>query len=145
MTTAVRCPQCHATHSVPGVACSDRFAELLALDHSRTEPWGSRHGLAFSAFVLQHPRDYPPDVRDAAWRMLWRVYVQGVDRLHVAREMRALQGGVPATVPVPPVPVASDTARLFAVTIADLGDFAAERYPALLDAWCRATLAAYGV
>lgn len=126
------------------MTCSDRFAELLALDHSRTEPWGSRHGLAFSAYVLQHTREYAVDVSAGAWRMLYRVVVHGADRSHVAAEMRALRGGSPAYAHVPPFPGGRPAPAAFAMTIADLGTFDAAAYPALLDGWCRATLAAHG-
>ena len=138
------CPQCGAPDDASGNACADRFAELLALDHSRTEPWGSRHGLAFSAYVLQHPRDYAQDVHAACWRMLYRVYVQGEDRQAVATEMRALHGGALAHVAVPAFPGVDAKPRSFGTTIADLGAFDAAAYPTLLDAWCRATLAGYG-
>lgn len=136
------CPQCGAQFDDPQVSCADRFAELLALDHSRTEPWGSRHGLAFSVFALQHPRDYPEAVRHGAWRMLYRVYVQGVDRQTVAAEMRAEQRSAVRAADVPPYPRAVLSA--FPTTIADLGAFDATVYPERLDAWCRETLTALG-
>jgi hypothetical protein len=76
--------------------------------------------------------------------MLYRVYVHGADRSHVAAEMRALRGGSPAYANVPPFPGARTVPPAFATTIAALGAFDASAYPALLDAWCRATLIAYG-
>jgi catechol 2,3-dioxygenase-like lactoylglutathione lyase family enzyme len=45
---------------------------LLALDHSRQEPWGSRHGVAFAAFALQHPARYATSL-DPAWATLHRM------------------------------------------------------------------------
>lgn len=35
--------------------CAELFAELLALDHSRRQPWGALHGEAVACYVLQHP------------------------------------------------------------------------------------------
>ena len=64
------CEDCGASYAAPDVDCSMRFDELLALDHSRREPWGSRHGLAFCAFALQHPRTYDRDVLQRAWLMV---------------------------------------------------------------------------
>jgi hypothetical protein len=136
----VVCPDCGARYASGRVECADHFAELLALDHSRTEPWGSRHGLAFSVFALQHAAQYPPRVRAGAWRMLQRVYVQGADRRDVAAEMRALGGALPAQDTVAPLPAGTAGAPAFTVTIADVWPFDAERYAEQLDAWCRATL-----
>jgi hypothetical protein len=129
-------------HASADTTCADRFAELLALDHSRTEPWGSRHGLAFSAFVLQHPSDYPERVRAGAWRMLYRVFVHGLDRAAVVTEMLAFRGALPEDDVVPPLP---ERTSVFAVTIGDLEDFDAATYADRLDVWCRAALMGYGV
>src|SRR5712664_2891954 len=52
-TMKLPCPQCGAVYPPPPTSCADQFAVLLALDHSRREPWGSRHGLAFAAYSLQ--------------------------------------------------------------------------------------------
>ena len=57
--TPTRCEECGAEYPEPADSCQARFDQLLALDHSRQEPWGSRHGLAFAAFALQHPRRFP--------------------------------------------------------------------------------------
>jgi hypothetical protein len=138
------CAQCGADYGASGATCADRFAELLALDHSHQEPWGSRHGLAFAAYALQHPQDQPFPVRAGCWFLLYRVYVHGVDPAHMVRVMRAHDGGLPPDFTMPPLPAAENAAGPFAVTIADLGDFAADAYPAQLDAWCRATLVAFG-
>jgi hypothetical protein len=97
-----QCPECGAMYSEERDSCAARFEELLALDHSRREPWGSRHGQAFAAFALQHPVTRAASL-DRAWAALWRI------------------------------------------TIRDLADFAAETYPARLDAWCRAALSSWGL
>ena len=49
-----RCPQCGGALASPDDSCASRFDTLLALDHSRQEPWGSRHASAFATFALQH-------------------------------------------------------------------------------------------
>jgi hypothetical protein len=117
-----------------------RFHHLLALDHSRREPWGSRHGQAFAAFALQHPETYAASL-DRAWAALWRIYVAGEPPAHVFAALRdAGDRSVPG---VPRRPERRTTVA--AVTIADLDDFAPATYPERLDAWCRAALAAWGV
>ncbi len=136
------CPQCGAVYVSCEDNCAGRFEQLLALDHSRTEPWGSRHALSFSAFVLQHPNDFGREVLERAWLLLFSVYANRRDLNQVTKSVR--RGRTPeAHWGVPPLPVTQPPAR-FAVTIADLGSFAAETYPAQLDRWCRAVLAALG-
>ncbi len=125
-------------------SCAAQFDALLALDHSRREPWGSRHGQAFAAFALQHPSAYPASL-GRAWAVLHRIYVDGEAPARVFRSLAAAAGpgrAVPSTwrtPPRPPRPVAAP-----AVTIVDLADFTAATYPERLDAWCRATLVAWG-
>lgn len=137
-----RCAGCGATYAAAGDGCDQRFAALLALDHSRQEPWGSRHGIAFSAFVLQHADRYARPVLERAWVMLRQVYGEARDRSRVAQGLRRLERDqaewrgtpLPAGTPAPPFPV----------TIADLGTFDADHYAVQLDAWCRATLRHWG-
>lgn len=119
-----------------------RFEQLLALDHSRREPWGSRHGQAFAAFALQHPLRYAASL-DRAWQALARIYLLGETPAHVFASLREGDGAMTGSSIVPPRP--TTPVRTPAVTIGDLGDFAAEEYPTALDAWCRATLHAWGV
>lgn len=38
-----------------GVTCGELFDRLLALDHSRRQPWGPLHGQAVACYFLQHP------------------------------------------------------------------------------------------
>lgn len=136
------CDECGATYTVEGDCCAARFGELLALDHSRVEPWGSRHGQAFAAFALQHPRTYASSL-DRAWASLHRIHVAGLDPAHVFGELVAERGALPRHWKVPPRPENRGVSPT--VTIADLGDFAAESYAGQLDEWCRASLAAWGV
>lgn len=132
------CPECGATYEAADDDCGRRFDALLALDHSRTEPWGSRHGLAFSAFALQHPNRFPPDVPQRAWILLYSVYVQGNDYRRVTAALRRLGRQLPKWA-VPALP-AGPPSSPFAVTIADLGAFAAPSYPDQLEQWCRSAL-----
>lgn len=147
------CAQCGA--SMQGESCDERFALLLALDHSRQEPWGSRHGLAFAVYTLQHPQHVDATVLQTCWTMLSRVYEAGDDRQDVVNGLRgaqrakhgkgyersnatrstAWQGAV--------FPSRRRAPQHYDITIADLGDFEASSYPALLDAWCNATLRAW--
>lgn len=132
-----RCPDCGAQYADAGDSCAVRFDALLALDHSRREPWGSRHALAFAAFALQHQARFPAASVERARTLLERVFVRGEPLAHVVREFRA----APRDVPVagrPPV-VAG-----YGVTIADLGAFDAEGYAEALERWCRAALGGTG-
>lgn len=147
------CSECGASLR-SGESCADRFAELLALDHSRQEPWGSRHGLAFAAYSLQHATTVTSEVLAQCWELLNRVYVHGDDRGDVVHGMRAAYrnthgkgyshsnkqlseswNGAPLPNRNPP--------NFFTITISDLGTFPADAYAAQLDAWCVATLAAW--
>lgn len=136
------CAQCGAVYADGTTTCAAHFDALLALDHARTEPWGSRHGLAFAAFVLQHPDSYAATVRAGAWEMLQRVFVLGEDRQYAALAMRAQLAGGAMNVDRRLTPLPNEHTP-FTVTIADLRDFEAATYPAALDAWCRAVLKAY--
>jgi hypothetical protein len=137
------CPQCGAIFADETSSCEAQFDKLLALDHSRVQPWGSRHGLAFSTFAMQHPEGRTRAQLTACWIMLYRVWIKGDNRAKLAAAMRERQNlpteewGVPA---LPPAPAA--TAR-YAVTIADLGEFDADSYVHKLEEWGRATLAAW--
>src|SRR5262245_58855980 len=140
--TATRCPGCGASYARDDDSCSARFEQLLALDHSRQEPWGSRHGQAFAAFELQHPQRFATSL-DHTWAALHRIYVAGerpsfvFDRLRADRRTALGEWDVPAR---PPRPVSAPP-----VTIADLGDFDADGYADQLDDWCRAALSMWGV
>ena len=41
---STRCPECGAVYADPGDSCAVRFDALLALNHSRREPWGAATG-----------------------------------------------------------------------------------------------------
>ena len=131
-----QCPECSAQFG-DAETCFQRFDALLALDHSRREPWGSRHGQAFAAFALQHPDTHERSL-DAAWDSLYRIYCLGESPSEVFNALR--KGPRPFCGIARP----SHRARPFGVTIAHLGDFAAATYPAALDSWCRSALAGWG-
>lgn len=122
-------------------SCAVRFAALLALDHSRREPWGSRHGQAFAAFALQHPATHAESL-DRAWAVLTRIYVDGERPKRAFERLVSQRGGMPPEWNTPPRPAERIAAP--SMTIADLGTFDASEYAERLDAWCRASLAAWG-
>jgi len=136
----VTCDQCGARYPDEERSCRSRFDVLLALDHSRSEPWGSRHALAFGVFALQHSRDHDRRVLERAWTILWSVYVAGHDISWVVSLIRKT-GEAPEAEGIPPLPEVAPTS--FSVTIGDLGDFPASTYADELDGWCRATLDAW--
>ena len=131
-----QCNECGAAYSDPSDSCALRFQQLLALDHSRREPWGSRHGQAFAAFALEHPITHATSV-DAAWEVLYRIYVLNEAPAYVFASRRRDPTGRCVE------PRRSHPAA-FRTTIADLSDFDAGTYPAKLDEWCRAALVAWG-
>jgi hypothetical protein len=137
------CPQCGAVFADPARSCAERFDTLLALDHSHAQPWGSRHGLAFATFAMQHPAGRTVDQLGACWVMLYRVWIDGENRAKLAAAMRTRQGRSPAEWGVPPLPAVPAAGTRYAVTIAELGDFDAPDYPQRLEAWGRATLSAW--
>jgi len=130
----------------PARSCEERFNQLLALDHSLAQPWGSRHGLAFATFAMQHPKGRTAEQLAACWVMLYRVWLKGDNRAKLAAAMRSRQNTPPGEWDVPPLPAVPAVPALgtrFAVTIADLGEFDADEYPRQLEAWGRATLSAW--
>jgi hypothetical protein len=135
--SATVCAECGARYAEDGDGCASRFDQLLALDHARQEPWGSRHGLAFAAFALQHPAAHRSSL-DSAWGALHRIYVSGDAPTRVFAALRASGGVVPPEWRVPPRP--AQRTGTPTVTIAELADFAADTYAERLDAWCRASL-----
>lgn len=145
------CPQCGAKFR-DGETCADRFNTLLALDHSRQEPWGSRHGLAFAVYTLQHSFNIPRATLENCWLMMSRVYEHGDDTAAVVQGIRqSYRGRHDATYSKAnrdlaekwngtELPVRTSPPNHFAITIADLADFSAGSYPSMLDAWCTATM-----
>ncbi len=131
------CPDCGARYGDGGDSCARRFDELLALDHSHVEPWGSRHALAFGVYALQHPGAHNDSTRALARELLRRVYDEREPLARVVADFRARS--ISRTTPVDEADV-PPRGGPFDVTIADLGAFDAESYPAALDRWATATL-----
>jgi hypothetical protein len=121
-------------------SCEEQFDKLLALDHSRVQPWGSRHGLAFATFAMQHPQGRTPAQLAACWVMLYRVWMKGDNRAKLAAAMRERQNRPTAEWDVPDLPPAPPSGARYDVTIADLGEFDADTYVKKLEDWGRATL-----
>lgn len=130
-----QCQECGATYRAPD-SCARRFDQLLALDHSRQEPWGSRHGLAFAVFALQHPARYGWQSVEQAFELLTRHLEYGETVDAIVRDFRSRRSPPPGS----PAPRSRPTPP-FPVTIADLGAFDASTYPDQLLEWCRTTLA----
>ena len=89
------CPQCGAVFENDSDSCESRFHALLALDHSRREPWGSRHGSAFAVFTLQHPLGRSREMLERCWTLLHRIVVAGDDPHAIARTLRRINDGAP--------------------------------------------------
>lgn len=138
---AFTCVECGAIYDRESDSCAGRFEVLLAFDHSRTEPWGSRHGLAFSAFALQHPDRFQRSVVERAWILLFKVYNEGEDPRRVIDALKRYGKQNPNWT-VPPLPAGNPDGN-YSVTIASLGAFAPETYAENLDAWCRDALASW--
>lgn len=133
------CPECGGRHDDPADSCAARFGALLALDHSRREPWGSRHAIAFACYTLQHPASASHEALERCWLLLHRVVIEGDDPVRLAA---ALRKNPPARLEawgVPPLPLSPSPGGPFPVTIGDLGEFDAASYPASLTAWAAAT------
>ncbi len=140
---AAHCSDCGAPTTGAGLTCTSRFEQLIALDHSRREPWGPRHGLAFAVYALQHPSRFDRSTRERSWLILYRVYRVGDDPTRLVEAIRRHRDPRPEAFGVPPLPDRADGGT-FPMTIADLGSLEAARYADDLDAWCRSTLAALG-
>ena len=135
------CPQCGG-RVANGETCADRFAVLLALDHSRQQPWGTLHGVAFSVYTLQHSDGSTPAGLNRCWSFLQRVYTRGEDPVHVAAAFRAIRTNDPVE-KRDELPNSDAPPRRFDVTISDMGDFELNLYQLKLNVWCIATMKAW--
>jgi len=140
------CVQCGAAYEQADDSCAERFSILLGLDHSRQEPWGSRHGSAFAAYTLQHPSGQSLAALERCWALLYRIWIAGDDPQYVARTLRQLDAGIQPPWSVPPLPgdIATGSSLRPRVTIVDLETFDARDYASRLEDWCRATLESLG-
>src|SRR6185503_612151 len=121
-SAAHACPQCGALYPDPTLTCQERFQALLALDHSRAEPWGSLHGVVFSCFTLQHPEGQERQALERAWIALYRIVVKGDEPARVFEGLRKAAPQEPAEWQVPPLPEVPPAGGPYAVTLAELGD-----------------------
>ncbi|MGW2374311.1 DUF5946 family protein [Kitasatospora sp. NPDC001683] len=149
-----RCGECGA----PG--CEELFHRLLALDHSRAEPWGPLHGVSVACFLLQHPSRLAVG-GGARARAFLRAYLDGglpavnglVGRARAANSHR-VRGRAPAAAVAPGTGAETGTGAGagaprggFAVTIAEVGQdrtFPAAGFPERVRAWAAATLEGWG-
>jgi hypothetical protein len=139
--TALHCSECGATYTEPDDSCQARFHQLLALDFSRREPWGSRHALAFAAFALQHPGRFAPSIVSRARVLIERVCIEQEPLDAVVEDLRSQTKDDDLGRP----PMAGQAAPgALEVTVADLGAFSAPTYPEALLRWARAALSTPG-
>lgn len=138
------CPECGAAGESP---CEELFHRLLALDHSRREPWGPLHGVAVACYHLQHPDSLPGGAHDFTLRLL-RAHVESgpeaarklTEGARRANSHRNRQSEHAAGAPRKGAPSG------FAFTIAEAsggGHFPVEGHPERVRAWAEATLSAW--
>ncbi|WP_199809877.1 DUF5946 family protein [Streptomyces sp. NRRL F-5126] len=147
------CPECGAPMDpLDPRSCDELFHALLALDHSRREPWGPLHGVSVSCFLLQHPHRLPAD-GGAMARALLRAYLRGgldeVDRL-VGQARRGnshrVRGTPSRVVRDAAVPHCDASRPRFSVTIQDVavdGTFPASEFTQRVEAWAAAAVDAW--
>ncbi|WP_255459373.1 MULTISPECIES: DUF5946 family protein [unclassified Nocardiopsis] len=138
------CAQCGAVSETP---CEELFQQLLALDHSRQEPWGPLHGVAVACYRLQHPASLTEGSHVFPLELL-RAYVEGgpeaarrmTEHARRANSHRARRPEHTVTAPRSEAPTG------FAFTIAEVavdGGFPADGYPGRVRSWAEATLAGW--
>lgn len=137
------CAECGAR------SCEDLFHALLALDHSRQEPWGPLHGVSVACFLLQHPSRLPADRGARAWAFLRAYLDAGLDEVNKladrARRDNSHRGGPARAARDAPPPRAAPRSR-FSVTIEDVavdGTFPAAEFAERVRAWAAATVDAW--
>lgn len=142
-----RCPECSGTWAMG--RCSELFLGLLALDHSRRQPWGAYHGVSVATYSLQHPSLSTAAVLGGQWRLV-TVFAQdgiaAVQRFTAGLAARNRGAGVgPRESPLVGVDFDHPPAG-FAVTISDVsvdGSFPAAGFEARVAAWVQATVEAW--
>lgn len=138
-----QCPGCGAAG---GPSCEELFGRLLALDHSREEPWGPLHGVVVAAYRLQHERLAERD-RTLLLELL-RVFVDdGLEQANRLLESRVRSNSHRNRRPPPPSAGEGPRPGAFGATIAEVaagGDFPAAGHPERVAAWAEAVLDAWG-
>ncbi|MEC3978788.1 DUF5946 family protein [Amycolatopsis sp. H20-H5] len=72
--------------------CETVFHQLLALDHSRQEPWGPLHGVAVGTYFLQHPSGQKPAALRPQWSLVQAYLGGGLLRIEAMnRRVRRLR------------------------------------------------------
>ncbi|MGI6877129.1 DUF5946 family protein [Amycolatopsis sp. 3B14] len=128
--------------------CEELFHVVLALDHSRREPWGPLHGVTVACFLLQHPSRVPERDRGRNWAIV-RAFADG-GRPAVAGLTAAVRraNSHRARGALPEFDAPPGGAGSFEVTIADVaqdGTFPAAGFEERVRAWARATLDAHSL
>ncbi|NUP49039.1 MAG: hypothetical protein HOW97_17290 [Catenulispora sp.] len=138
------CPECGAASG----ACDELFSALLALDHSRTEPWGPLHGVSVSCYFLQHPGRSAASHRAREWELVHAYLDGGLAAVAwTARRARSENShrGPGLTTPAMPA-VRAVPPTVFAVTIEEVavdGTFPAGGFADRVTAWAAATVRAW--
>lgn len=138
------CAQCGAVSDTP---CEELFQRLLALDHSRQEPWGPLHGVAVACYRLQHPASLAEGTHAFPLELL-RTHVAdgaGASRKLTERARRTNSHRVRRRENTTPA-ARADVPSGFAFTVAEVavdGSFPAGGHPERVRSWARATLAAW--
>lgn len=139
------CPECGAASETP---CEELFRRLLALDHSRREPWGPLHGVAVACHRLQHPSSLADGTHEFPLELL-RAHVEGgvaASRELTERARRANSHRVRRREPAHRASGRTRSPAEFTVTIAEVavdGTFPAEGHPERVRTWAEATLHAW--
>ena len=126
--------------------CTERFQQLLALDHSRAAPWGPLHGVAVACYRLQHPSTLSPGEPAVLLRMVDAYRLEGLSGVErIAQDRRRANSRRGRGVQTPgDEPVGTPAA--FTFTIDDLavdGTFPAEGYSTRVQAWVESTAVAW--
>ncbi|MGC0273623.1 DUF5946 family protein [Pseudactinotalea sp. Z1739] len=144
------CAECGSGGS-PG--CEALFDRLLALDHSRAEPWGPLHAVAVACYRLQHPSALPAG--DERWLLqLLRAYLDGgpeglnrwVDGARRANARRHHARPAARVAPTSGSWPRAGNPTAFETTLTDVavnGTFPASGYRDRVRAWAQATLTAW--
>ncbi|MDE3725144.1 DUF5946 family protein [Nocardiopsis sp. N85] len=139
------CARCGA---VSGTPCEELFQRLLALDHSRQEPWGPLHGVAVACYRLQHPASLAEGTHAFPLELL-RTHVEDgaeASRKLTERARRANSHRVRRREHGAPAAPRTNVPSGFTFTVAEVavdGGFPAEGHTERVRAWAEATLAAW--
>lgn len=145
--SAGRCPECSGTWALG--TCSDLFLRLLALDHSRRQPWGAYHGVSVATYLLQHPSLSAPALLPGQWSLLNVFVDDGIAAVQAFAAARVARNRGRSPQPGEPPPVGVDFDRppvAFPVTISDVsadGSFPAAGFEGRAASWARATVAGW--